>query len=117
MKPYKNTTKERRMQRIRIAVRGQDKPRLSVFRSGRYVYAQVIDDKSHQTIVSASSMEKNSGLVNTSHCKAAEWVGEQVAERALSAGVTAVVFDRGAYRFHGRVKALADGARAKGLLF
>jgi len=107
--------------RIRQRVRGiQERPRLAIFKSGRHIYAQVIDDGSGSTLAHASSLdpglrkdEKKSGASRD----AAGKVGILVAERAKKAGVTKVVFDRGGYRYHGRVKALADAARQGGLEF
>ena len=107
--------------RIRQRVRGiQERPRLAIFKSGRHIYAQVIDDGSGATLAHASSLdpglrkdEKKSGASKD----AAGKVGVLVAERAKKAGITKVVFDRGGYRYHGRVKALADAARKGGLEF
>lgn len=118
---YLSSSLERRKQRTRcqIRARANGKPRLSVFRSGRYIYAQVIDDAQHRTLASASSLEKEARdhkMANNTK-EAADWVGQRVAERALLAGVNTVVFDRGVYLFHGRVKALADAARRAGLVF
>lgn len=115
---YIKSTQERRKHRTRMAVRHQGKPRLSVFRSGRYIYAQVIDDAQHATLASACSLEKEAHILKSkSDCKAAHWVGLQVAQRAKAKGVDCVVFDRGGYKFHGRVKALAQAAREGGLTF
>lgn len=116
---YLKDRTERRCRRTRMAVRSQGKCRLSVFRSGRYIYAQIIDDSASCTLASASSLEKQAEVLGKSRAntQAATWVGALVAQRALEKGVTHVVFDRGAYRFHGRVKALAEEARAKGLKF
>jgi large subunit ribosomal protein L18 len=115
---YVGCRTERRRQRTRNAVRAQGKTRLSVFRSGQYIYAQLIDDQRHHTLASASSLEKQAeNLPSRSNCEAAAWVGAQIAQRGLAAGVSCVVFDRGAYRYHGRVKALADAARSSGLSF
>lgn len=112
---------ERRKQRVRTQLRkvGGGRPRLSVFRSSKHIYAQVIDDVDGRTVASASSLEKDlRGSLKTGADKsAAEAVGKLIAERAVAAGVTDVVFDRGGYIFHGRVKALADGAREAGLKF
>jgi large subunit ribosomal protein L18 len=109
----------RRRRRTRAALRKRNhgRPRLSVFRSSKHIYAQVIDDESGRTLAAASTLEKDlRGQVKTGADQAAaEQVGKLVAERAKAAGVQAVVFDRGAYRYHGRVKALAEGARAVGL--
>jgi large subunit ribosomal protein L18 len=119
MKRYLASTEARRKQRTRLRVRAQGKPRLSVFRSGRHIYVQLIDDVLQKTLVSASSIEKigKSNFKSGSTCEAAHWVGQKIAERALGAGVTSVVFDRAGYRFHGRVKTLAEAARTGGLLF
>jgi large subunit ribosomal protein L18 len=96
-----------------------DRPRLSVFRSGKNIYAQVIDDAKGQTIASASSIEPEvlKSMPKGSDVNAALAVGKLVAERAAKAGIKDVVFDRGGYLYHGRVKALADGAREGGLKF
>jgi large subunit ribosomal protein L18 len=111
----------RRRQRVRFALRqrGGGRPRLSVFRSNRYIYAQVIDDGAGRTVASASSIEAavKGGGGSTSDRAAAKRVGELIAERAKAAGVDEVVFDRGGYMYHGRVRALADGARDGGLRF
>lgn len=111
------TAKQRRAFRTRRRIRrpvDNGRLRLSVFRSARYIYAQVIDDRTGRTVAEANS--KTLGTAGDKTQQAAE-VGRTVAERARQAGVTRVVFDRGAYRFHGRVKALADGAREGGLEF
>jgi large subunit ribosomal protein L18 len=118
--PTKNEQVNRRRLRVRNGIRRySDRARLSVFRSGRHIYAQVIDDVAGRTVAAASSVEPGmrSSLKNGADKDAAAAVGKVVAERALAAGVDAVVFDRGAYRFHGRVKALADAAREAGLQF
>jgi large subunit ribosomal protein L18 len=91
--------------------------RLSVFRSGKHIYAQLIDDKQGKTLASASSLDKDLKLETTSSVEAAKSVGEVIAKKAKAANVKEVVFDRGGYLFHGRVKALADAARAGGLSF
>lgn len=113
--------RERRRARLRyqIKVKGAGRPRLSVFRSGRHIYAQVIDDVAGRTVAAASTLEKDlRGSLKTGADKdAAVTVGKLVAERALAAGVTAVVFDRGPFLYHGRVKALAEAAREGGLSF
>jgi large subunit ribosomal protein L18 len=114
-------TNARRKQRVRLALRrsGGGRPRLSVFRSSKHIYAQVIDDQKGETIASASSMEKDMrGAGNTgANIDAAKAVGKLLAERAVKAGIKEVVFDRGSYLYHGRVKALADAARESGLSF
>ena len=112
---------ERRQQRVRTKLRiaGNGKPRLSVFRSSKNIYAQIIDDKAGRTLAAASSLDKElreSGKTGAD-CNAAEAVGKLVAERAKAAGIETVVFDRGGYLYHGRVKALADAAREAGLKF
>ena len=119
-----STTKglrERRKSRTRHHLRNkaQARPRLSVFRSHKHIYAQVIDDGNGVTLVSASSIEKElrERLTSGSDKSAASEVGKVVAERAKAAGISDVVFDRGAYLFHGRVKSLADAAREAGLKF
>ena len=116
-----NQLRERRRERLRFSLRrkGGGRPRLSVFRSSKHIYAQVIDDAAGRTLAAASSLdaslraEKGIGADKA----AAAAVGKLIAERALAAGVSAVVFDRGAYLYHGRVKALADAAREGGLAF
>ena len=111
----------RRQTRVRHQIRKNagGRPRLSVFRSGRHIYAQVIDDRQGATLAAASTLDKDlkSRLKSGSDKTAAAEVGKLVAERAAAAGVTDVVFDRGGYLFHGRVKALADAAREGGLSF
>jgi large subunit ribosomal protein L18 len=114
-------TEDRRKARIRRAIRAHahGRLRLSVFRSSAQIYAQVIDDEKGVTIAAASSLEKDnrSSLKTGANIEAAKHVGKQIAERALQAGVKQVVFDRGGYLFHGRVKALAEAAREGGLDF
>ena len=110
---------ERRKQRVRrmLAGSGSGRPRLSVFRSSKHIYAQVIDDAKGHTVAAASSLEKElkAQLKTGADKAAATAVGKLLAERAKKAGVDKVVFDRGGYRYHGRIKALADGAREGGL--
>ncbi len=110
---------EKRRQRVRTALRtkGSAKPRLSIHRTGRHIYAQVIDDTAGRTLASASTLEKGAGGTAGATCDAASAVGRSVAERAKAAGVSHVVFDRGGFLYHGRVKALADAAREGGLEF
>ncbi len=116
-----NTSTERRKARIRrtIAANAGGRPRLSVFRSSKQIYAQVIDDEQGRTLASASTMEKamREQLKTGATVEAARIVGKELAERAKKAGVAKVVFDRGGYMYHGRVKALAEGAREGGLDF
>ena len=102
--------------RIRRRVRGtQARPRLAIFRSLNHIYAQVIDDEQGRTIASASTTEKDLRGASGGNVEAARRVGKAIAERARAAGVESVVFDRGGFRFHGRIKALTDAARAAGL--
>jgi large subunit ribosomal protein L18 len=112
---------QRRRSRLRyqLKIKSHGRPRLSVFRSGRHIYAQVIDDEAGRTVAAASTIEKpmREELRTGADRSAAEAVGKLVAERALAAGVTEVVFDRGPYLYHGRVKALAEAAREGGLSF
>ena len=102
--------------RIRRRVRGsQQRPRLAIFRSLNHIYAQVIDDERAVTIASASTVEKELRGTTGGNLEAAQRVGRAIAERAIAAGVEQVVFDRGGFRFHGRIKALTDAAREAGL--
>jgi large subunit ribosomal protein L18 len=113
--------RERRRRRLRFSLRqkGGARLRLSVFRSSKHIYAQVIDDAAGRTLVAASSLDQTlrPSLRTGADKAAAATVGKLLAERALAAGVKEVVFDRGAYLYHGRLKALADAAREGGLLF
>jgi large subunit ribosomal protein L18 len=112
----KNDIRLRVHKRIRRRVQGtEERPRLAVFRSVKHIYAQVIDDSKGHTVVAASSAEKNSA--NGGNVAGAKAVGKTVAERAKDKGIKSVVFDRGGYLYHGRVKALADAAREAGLKF
>ena len=102
--------------RIRRKVRGTtERPRLAVYRSLNHIYAQLIDDEKAQTLASASTTEKTLGVKTGGNIEAAKKIGQTIAERALAAGISSVVFDRGGYLYHGRVKALTDAARAAGL--
>jgi large subunit ribosomal protein L18 len=113
----KKAIRDRIHKRIRRKLKGTaERPRLAVFRSVSHIYAQVIDDIQGQTLVSASSVDKG-GRTNGGNVAAAKAIGKLVAERAKEKGITAVVFDRGGYQYHGRIKALADAARAAGLEF
>jgi len=105
--------------RYALRVRNKGRPRLSVFRSSRHIYAQVIDDSAGRTLAAASTLEKGlRGEIKTGADRsAAEQVGKLLAERARAAGIETVVFDRGGFRYHGRIKALADAAREGGLSF
>ena len=112
-------TNARRKQRVRLSLRRSagGRPRLSVFRSSKHIYAQVIDDLKGETLASASSLEKEMREKTGANIDAAKAVGKLLAERAVKNGVKEVVFDRGSYLYHGRVKALADAARESGLSF
>ena len=117
-KVSKNASREKRHLRIRQTLKGTaEKPSLSVFRSNSQIYAQIIDDVAGKTLCSASSLDKELKLKNGSNVAAATEVGTLLAKRALALKIETVVFDRGGYLFHGRVKALADAARAAGLKF
>jgi large subunit ribosomal protein L18 len=109
----------RRKARVRQALRrvAYGRPRLSVFRSSKHIYAQVIDDTKGETLASASSVEKDARGKTGANVDAAKAVGKRIAERAVAAGVKQVAFDRAGYKYHGRVKALADAAREGGLEF
>ena len=107
--------KRRRRNRTALRARGGQRPRLSVHRSGKHIYAQVIDDEQGRTVASASTLAGHEG--STANIAAATAVGRRVAEAAKAAGVTQVVFDRGGFLYHGRVKALAEAAREAGLEF
>jgi len=108
---------QRRKFRVRKSIRGTAaKPRLSVFRSNLHIYAQLIDDENAVTIAAASSADKGAKLTYGGNIKAAAEVGTRLATKAKEKGITAAAFDRGAYRFHGRVKALAQAASAAGLV-
>jgi len=111
--------KIKRKNRVRRALKTNKdrRPRLSVFRSSKNIYAQVIDDVNGKTLASASTLEKDIRKTNGSDVEAAKDIGKLIAERALKAGVQKVVFDRSGYLYHGRVKALADSARENGLQF
>ena len=117
-KVSKNVTRQKRHLRLRQTLKGTaSKPRLCVFRSNKQIYAQVIDDLTGKTLVSASSLEKELKLANGSNVEAAKAVGTLVAKRALKAKIETVVFDRGGYLYHGRIAALDEAARAAGLKF
>ncbi|MDE2013512.1 MAG: 50S ribosomal protein L18 [Alphaproteobacteria bacterium] len=103
--------------RYRLSQTANGRPRLSIFRSGKHIYAQIIDDRAGATLAAASTNEKDAARDKTYNLDAAAGVGKKIAERALAKGVKEVVFDRGGYIYHGRVKALADAAREGGLEF
>ena len=117
-KKSKNEMRVKRHLRVRMNITGTSAlPRLDVYRSNKNIYAQIIDDEKGVTLVSASSNDKELKLENGSNVEAAKQVGALVAKRALEQSITAVVFDRGGYLYHGRVQALAEGAREAGLKF
>ena len=116
----RNEQRKQRHQRVRVKLNGTAaRPRLNVFRSNKHIYAQIIDDQSGRTLVAASSLdsELQEGLPRGSDAAAAGKVGALLARRALNSGIKEVVFDRSGYRYHGRVKALAEAAREEGLKF
>lgn len=109
--------KERRAFRVRNRVRASKRLRLTVFRSNKHIYAQIIDDEAGKTLVSASTGEKTFGDSSGSTVAAATQIGKLLAERAKGQGIVEVAFDRGSFRYHGRIAALADAAREAGLDF
>ena len=116
-RPDTNAQRLKRHKRVRGKVSGTtERPRLNIFRSGNNIYAQIIDDSKGVTLASASTLEKGFDSKGN-NVEAAQKVGQAVAQRAKDKGVDTVVFDRGGYLYHGRVKALADGAREAGLKF
>ena len=117
-KESRNSMRASRHKRIRKTLMGTSAlPRLCVFRSNTEIYAQIIDDETRTTLVSASSLDKDLKIKNGSNVEAAKVVGKSIAEKAKKAKITKVVFDRGGYLYHGRVKALAEAARENGLEF
>ena len=117
-KADKNATRKKRHARVRSKLSGTEaRPRLNVFRSNKHIYAQLIDDVNGVTLASASTLDKDVNLESSSNVDAAVKIGELVAKRAVEKGIKAIVFDRGGYLYHGRVKALADAARENGLEF
>ena len=110
---------DKRKLRVRRSLTRRERPRLSVFRSSKHIYAQLIDDAQATTLIAASTLEKDlkTALKTGADKAAATAVGKLLAERAVKAGIKQVVFDSGGYRYHGRIKALADGAREGGLSF
>jgi large subunit ribosomal protein L18 len=119
-KPSRQLTREKRHYRLRNFLSGTtEKPRLAVYRSNQHIYAQIIDDTTGHTLVSASTMEKEikSNLEKTSNKDAAKLVGEAVGKKAVAKGITTVVFDRGGFVYKGKVQVLADAAREAGLKF
>ncbi|MCC3358898.1 50S ribosomal protein L18 [Bacillus sp. REN16] len=117
-KKDKNAVRRKRHARVRSRVSGTAaRPRLNVFRSNKHIYAQLIDDVNSVTIVSASTLDKELSVEGAGNVDAATKVGELVAKRGIEKGIKEVVFDRGGYLYHGRVKALAEAAREAGLQF
>ena len=112
----KNISRIRRAKKSRIHIRDQESPRLTVYRSSKHFYAQIFDSLGAKVIVSASTAEKDIDA-KSNNLDAAVEVGKKVAERALESGIKKVVFDRSGYKYHGRIKALADSAREAGLEF
>ena len=119
MRHISRTIRRRYRTRARIRHRGVGRHRLSIHRSGKHIYAQIIDDNRGETVCAASTVDKvlRVNLETGANIKAASKVGMLIAERAIAQGVKEVVFDRGQFRFHGRVKAVAEGAREGGLAF
>ena len=117
-RPSRQEVRVRIHTRIRSRLSGSaERPRLAVFRSLKHIYAQLIDDRAHRTLLAASSHEKNGSVGNGGNIAGAKAVGKMIADRAKAQGISKVVFDRGGYLYHGRVKALADAAREAGLEF
>ena len=119
-KPVKNKIRKNRHKRMRFKINGtSERPRLNVYRSNSNIYAQIIDDSNGTTLVSASTLDKDlkEKLSSTRTKEAAKIVGKAIAQKAISKGIETVVFDRGGYIYHGRVKELAEGAREAGLKF
>ena len=112
----KNLSRLRRAKKSRFNIRNQESPRLTVFRSSQHFYAQIFDSLGSKVIVSASTTEKDL-KINSNNLEAVVKLGQKVAERALEIGIKKVVFDRSGYKYHGRIKALADSAREAGLEF
>ena len=117
-KRNKAELRQKKHERLRNRFSGTpERPRLSVFRSDKHMYAQIIDDVAGNTLCAASTLDKDANLENTSNIEAAQYVGKAIAEKALAKGIKQVVFDRGGFLYHGKVQALADAAREAGLEF
>lgn len=117
-KVNRNFNRKKRHERVRRKITGTpSKPRLNVYRSGKHMYAQIIDDISAITLTSASTLDKSFNLTSTSNIEAAKFVGEEIAKKALEKGIEEVKFDRGGFLYHGRIKELAEAAREAGLKF
>lgn len=114
----RNANRKARHSRVRKKISGtSERPRLNVYRSGKHIYAQIIDDMTGSTLASASTLDKSLDLTSTQNKEAAKAVGELVAKRALEKEIEEVIFDRGGHIYHGRIKELAEGARSAGLKF
>jgi large subunit ribosomal protein L18 len=114
----RNANRIKRHERVRKNIVGTPtRPRLNIYRSGKHIYAQIIDDSVGNTLASASTLDKSLNLTSTKNKEAAKSVGELIAKKALEKGIENVVFDRGGFIYHGRVKELAEGAREAGLKF
>lgn len=114
----RNANRKKRHSRVRRKINGTpSRPRLNIFRSENHIYAQIIDDSIGHTLVSASTLDKSANLASTKNKEAAKFVGESVAKQALEKGIEEVVFDRGGFIYHGRIKELAESAREAGLKF
>lgn len=117
-KTSKNVNRKARHGRVRKKISGTpERPRLNIHRSGKHIYAQIIDDISGSTLVSASTLDKSLNLTSSNNKEAARTVGELIGKRAIDKGIEEIVFDRSGYIYHGRIKELADGARESGLKF
>ena len=117
-KRNKAELRQKKHQRLRNRLSGTpERPRLSVFRSDKHMYAQVIDDVAGNTLCAASTLDKDAKLEITNNIEAAQYVGKAIAEKAMAKGIKSVVFDRGGFLYHGKVQALADAAREAGLEF
>lgn len=114
----KNVNRKARHSRVRKKISGtSERPRLTIYRSGKHIYAQIIDDVSGSTLVSASTLDKSLNLTSTHNKEAAKAVGKLIGERAMEKGIESIVYDRSGYIYHGRIKELAEGARESGLKF
>lgn len=114
----RDEVRQRIHKRIRRRLSGTaERPRLAIYRSLNHIYAQIIDDRAGRTVIAASSTQETAGVKNGGNVAGAKAIGKLVAERAIALGIKQVVFDRGGYLYHGRIKALADAARAAGLEF
>lgn len=117
-KTDKNKSRKTRHERVRQKIYGTPaRPRLNVYRSGSHIYAQIIDDGAGSTLAAASTLDKDVSLTSTNNKEAAKAVGLLIGKRALDKGIEEIIFDRGGYLYHGRIKELADGAREAGLKF